>query len=195
MHSIEQYVEDNMKGFDFIELTLMCYTFCMTSHAARESPFVHAITKRLHMELSKGLLIGERYNMNETVLKNILLALGHAYYTNVEFYERLGDVICDADFPLLHGKIIKPDCPAVSIADSYRRLGIKHAGLLRTIEKNIPESRTSQSSSAVPVLSKGLVELVHIYVRLQERPPKHWLDALLHELTSNMPVKGRIVDR
>ncbi len=136
MHCLELYVEENMADFDLVELTLMCYTFCVTRPAMRESQLVHAMANRVIEEVRKGL-DNRQCNVNADLIGKIFKSFNYSYYSNVKFYKELADLICGADLRLLNDTIIKDDCPALEISRACSSRGIKHKELILMIERSI----------------------------------------------------------
>ena len=112
----------------------MCYTFCVTRPAMRQSPLVHAMANKVLEQLSEALL---HFNVNADIIGNIFRSFNVSYYDNVKFYEELADLVSSSDLKLLDDSVIRKDCLAVRISEVYTRQGIKHEGLIRMIERNV----------------------------------------------------------
>ncbi len=123
-----------MKEFDVVELTLMCYTFCVTRPAMRQSLLVHAMADKVLEQLGEALL---HFNVNADLIGNIFKSFSSSYYSELKFYRELADLICSSDLKLLDDSVIKKECLAVRISEVYTRQGIKHEGLMRMIERNV----------------------------------------------------------
>ncbi len=112
----------------------MCYTFCLTRPAMRDSPLVHAMANKVLEQLGEALL---HFNVNADLIGNIFRSFGFSYYYNVKFYEKLAGLICSSDLELLDSSVITSRSLAVTISELYTMKGIKHEGLIRMIERNI----------------------------------------------------------
>ena len=112
----------------------MCYTFCVTRPAMRQSPLVHAMADKVLEQLGEALL---HFNVNADLIGNIFKSFSSSYYSELKFYRELADLICSSDLKLLDDSVIKKDCLAVKISEVYTVLRIKHKGLIRMIERNV----------------------------------------------------------
>ncbi len=183
MHAIEMYVEDNVKEYNIVDISLICFGFFVTKCVLQSPTLIQAMANIVLEEIRGSIQEGSQNRLNVFPIGSILKAFRHTGYDDVRFYEELGDLMCETDMIASKNRVPLSVIAHtyLQIPHTYARFRIKHQRLFHKIEECIDHL----SYNGLKLRSKDLTRLCWAYAMLQNTAPKHWQEALIGKLIEN----------
>ncbi len=180
MQYLHAYVEENVQEFDSIEIAIICWAFkTMNTKLSKDGNLLTTMAEKLIQELRDTVQKRSQSRMNMYLITRILQAFAEARFMNVTFYEKLGDVICDADWGI---KSVYKGSPLAHLAYAYGSVGVQHGRLFESIEQHLSVMQNSEIHNFRKFRLKDLAHLCDSYSHLRMNIPKFLIDEVIYRM-------------